>query len=186
MAEEKSNLEFRDLNAQDDEPYLTRPTSLVDLDRRLEEGAVPDSDLSGRYIVNPNPFGEEDYAGTDPIYQNHANDTEAPHAAEEGPEKEAEDAVRDLYEPKDDAVVVDDFGTGGEAVKAGQPNVDREVYLVPGQEGYPDDPSKLSGPVVSKSAVTPPEETKGDDAKEKQPETQPPASPAAPVVQNQQ
>lgn len=43
---------------------------------------------------------EEGYVGVDPIYQNHANDTEKPLAANAGPDKLAEDAYKATVEGK--------------------------------------------------------------------------------------
>lgn len=187
----EGGLELRDLNEQDDKPYLTRPTSQLDLERRLDEDHKPDSDLSLSLKVNPNPFGDEDYAGTDPIYQNHANDTETPYAAEEGPDKDAEDAVRELYEFSDDDEVVPDFGLGGESTRSTTAGPAAERYLTPGQEGYPDNPEKYVGPAVPASLV---EADNGDDSDEDsedigqkvadaQPDSQPPNSPTAQVTQ---
>lgn len=125
-------------NEKQEEEYVTTPfNAQLDLERRQEEGYKPDSVL-GTVTVNPNPFGYEEYAGTDPIYQNHANDTEVPYAAEEGPEKVAEDNVKELYslDDVDDDEVVEDYGLGGKARRAGNPNVTPNRYLVPGQEGY--------------------------------------------------
>lgn len=51
--------------------------------------------------VNPADQGvvtEEGYVGTDPIYQNYAEDTHKPLAAEDGPEADAEEAFVDAYE----------------------------------------------------------------------------------------
>lgn len=184
--EETSDLEVRDLNDTDDKPYLTRPNSQIDLESRLEDGAVLGSDISSRVYVNPNPYGDEDYAGTDPIYQNHANDTEAPLAAEGGADEQAETAARESYgEVKDGAEVVTDPGMGGEAVRAADPNVTVPVTLVPGQEGYPDNPEQFTGPTVTKSAVEDApqtEESKGYPVADKAPDTQPSSSPAAPVL----
>jgi hypothetical protein len=135
----KDELEFRDLNKADDKPYLTKPTSQVDLETRLEDGYKPDSDVSDRRVVNPNPFGAEDYASTDPIYQNHANDTEKPYRAEEGADKQAEQVVRDLHDLDglDDSEVTEDHGMGGKAQRADQTGAAGPTrYLVPGQEGY--------------------------------------------------
>jgi hypothetical protein len=49
--------------------------------------------------VNPSEAVTSDgYIGTDPIYQNHANDTDEPMQADEGPDKLAEDAYIDSVE----------------------------------------------------------------------------------------
>jgi hypothetical protein len=150
---------------KEEETYLTKPASQVDHERRLAEDYQPDARVDGELVVNPNPFGAEDYAGTDPIYQNHANDTEAPLAAEEGPDKDAEDFVRDLHDldDVDDGDKAEDYGLGGEATKAGQSNLERERMLVPGQEGYPENPEKYTGPAVPASAVQGDGDSSDDD-----------------------
>lgn len=43
---------------------------------------------------------KEGYIGVDPIYQNHANDTEKPYASEGGGDKLAEEAYREAVEGK--------------------------------------------------------------------------------------
>lgn len=49
--------------------------------------------------VNPSEAVTSDgYIGTDPIYQNHANATDEPHQADDGPDKLAEDAYIDSVE----------------------------------------------------------------------------------------
>ncbi len=54
------------------------------------------------------PFGKDDkgkengYVNTDPIYQNYADKTHKPLAAEEGPFKDAEDAFRETAKPDED------------------------------------------------------------------------------------
>lgn len=99
-----------------EEQVTAPPATLVDLERRQAEDYTPDAAVRD-VVVNPNPFGHEEYAGTDPIYQNHANETEVPLAAEEGPEKDLEDKVHELYslEDVDEAQVVEDYGQGGKA-----------------------------------------------------------------------
>lgn len=159
----------------------TKSNAQLDMEARLAEDFTPDSNISTRTTVNPNPFGQEDYAGTDPIYQNYASDTHKPLAADEGPDQLAEDFVRDLYEPGDKDLV-NDFGLGGEATPALSPNVEQEQYLVPGQEGYPENPEKYTGPPIRRSLVEGATETKTESESAEGPDVQPPASPAAPSV----
>jgi hypothetical protein len=158
--------EFRDLTDQDDKPYLVKPTAQLDLERRLEDGYVPDAVTGNTVTVNPNPFGADDYVGTDPIYQNHANETEKPLASQEGVLKDAEDAHRELHslDDLDDGQKAEDYGLGGLASKAGGAVDPFETYLVPGQEGYPENPDKYVGPPVPRSVV---EGEKKSSSKEK-------------------
>jgi hypothetical protein len=174
----------------DDKPYTTTSTAQQDMERRLADDYKPDADITNRQMVNPNPFGEEDYAGTDPIYQNHATDSSKPLRAKKGPEKKLEDFARELHKlDEGEDVVLHDTGLGGKAVQADQsggPAAER--YLVPGQEGYPENPDKLTGPAVPASAVK--DEDGGDETGDKSdenppfPPQQPPATPAAPRTQD--
>lgn len=101
-----------------DQAVYTKSAAERDLEARLADGYEPDSVInSGVVVVNPNPFGSGDYAGTDPMYQNHANDTEKPYRATEGTEKKSEDLVRDLHKFSEDDTVVDSPATGGKAVQ---------------------------------------------------------------------
>ncbi len=55
----------------------------------------------GGVSVNPSDnkvITDEGYVGVDPVYQNYANDTEAPYQADEGPDKLAEDAYVEAVE----------------------------------------------------------------------------------------
>ena len=76
--------------AEDNEFYLTEPTSTLDLRRRLEaENGTQDA-----AVVGGRDFATEDtdtsaYIGVSPEYMTHANDTEMPLTADEGPELEA-------------------------------------------------------------------------------------------------
>jgi hypothetical protein len=80
-----------------EEAKYDKPTSQLDLEARLErENENTDAHVPG--YTNPVSFGVENYVGTDPIYQNHANDTEAPLNAEEGAEKTAEELFRESHE----------------------------------------------------------------------------------------
>lgn len=146
---------FRDMTDTDDKPYRTKSSAQLDLERRLENSNESESRVGKTVKVNPNPFGADDYAGTDPIYQNYANETEKPLRAEGGAFGDAEEEVRKLHDlgDLDEKQVAEDAGMGGKArvSEAGTPAADR--YLVPGQEGYPDDPEKYSGPTVRESTV---------------------------------
>lgn len=86
-----------------------KPTSQLDLQRRLEDEKDNPPPV---FMASVNPVdsvltGEDDdgnvYYGTDPIYQNRANETDLPHAAEEGPDKLAEDAYLDSLEGGNEA-----------------------------------------------------------------------------------
>lgn len=94
--------------AKVDKPELNVPsTAALDMERRLADDNAP---TTGLLTVNPagaQEAAEEGYVGTDPIYQNHANDTEAPLAAEEGvwadaEDKYHEDLAGDAKEPSDE------------------------------------------------------------------------------------
>lgn len=102
---------------EENKPQVVAPRTQEDLERRLADDHEPDSAVNtGTVLVNPNPFGDEAYAGTDPIYQNHANDTEKPYRASKGAEKKAEDLVREAHTlDEDDDDVVKDTGMGGKA-----------------------------------------------------------------------
>lgn len=167
-------------NEEKEKTTITKPTSQLDLERRQSDDYVADADISSRVAVNPNPFGEEDYVGTDPVYQNYANDTEKPLPADEGPEAEAEKAHREMYDTDEDTV--NDPGLGGEAVRADLTGPAAERYLVPGQEGYPDDASKFTGPAVPASAVegNDTQNTSSESTDERQSETQGSSTPVPP------
>jgi hypothetical protein len=77
----------------DQETQVTKSTQQLDLEARQAEDYV--SPLAVAKTVGPEQslLGEDGYVGTDPIYQNYANETEAPLAAEEGAEKVLEDRV---------------------------------------------------------------------------------------------
>lgn len=93
----------------------------LDLEERLKVENESQARVDGTVNLNPNPFGEEAYAGTDPIYQNHANMTEAPIAAEGGAYKAAEEEVKERYDLDGVAEekLADDYGLGGKASVAG-------------------------------------------------------------------
>lgn len=167
------------------EKQVTKPSAAQeDLERRQADDYVPDAAVK-TVTVNPNPFGNEAYAGVDPIYQNHANDTEKPLAAQDGPEKVAEENVKKLYSldnvAKED--VVDDYGQGGKARRAASPVVEPNRFLVPGQEGYPDNAEQTVRPVVrAESAQS--KQGKGDGEAEFPPAASVPVNPSAPNQQD--
>lgn len=129
-------------NEDESKFYTTKPTTQLDAERRLEEGYVADAVTGNTVTVNPNPFGDEDYVGTDPIYQNYAEETHKPGRSEEGVEKELEEAYREQHnlDDLDDDQVAEDYGLGGKA-RVARTNSDAgpTVWKVPGQEGYPED-----------------------------------------------
>jgi hypothetical protein len=69
----------------------------------LEEVTDPDREVPV-FGASVNPVDQADhvtdegYVGVDPVYQNYANDTDKPLAAEEGPDQAAEDAFHEAYE----------------------------------------------------------------------------------------
>lgn len=103
----------------DKKPERVPSAAEVDLEARLADDFKGESDLGIRsQTVQPNPLGDEDYVGTDAIYQNHANDTEEPLAAKSGVDKKAEAYFNDQFDLSevDKDLVVDDSGLGGKAV----------------------------------------------------------------------
>lgn len=74
----------------------TRPTSQLDLERRLanDNNVEPAGHLRS---VNPSDAldlddeGDDGFVGVDPVYRNYANETEKPMQADEGPEAKAEE-----------------------------------------------------------------------------------------------
>jgi hypothetical protein len=109
-----------DDNEQEQEKVeYTKSTATLDLEARLEnDNAVP----GPARVLNPG-YGDVEagnlYLGTNPEYQNHANDTDAPLQAEDGPERDAEEAALAAYDSrdvKDDAANLEE----GETVDAGE------------------------------------------------------------------
>jgi hypothetical protein len=77
----------------------TKPTSQLDLEARLGEDAE-DEKLGTPLFPLKNPDldpTEDGDVGTDPVYQNYANETDAPLAAEGGADQLAEEAAQDAY-----------------------------------------------------------------------------------------
>ncbi len=99
------------------------PASQVDLERRQESGNASDRVLSTSdeyarrqaeksddekdegvrsFAVEGNDL--DNYVGVDPIYQNYANESEAPLKAEDGPEQVLEEAVEEEEEKQKEYV----------------------------------------------------------------------------------
>lgn len=142
-------------------PEYTQPRTQTDLEARLA-----DEPPAASVVVNPNPFGDEAYAGTDPIYQNHANDTEKPLRAAKGVEKKAEDQIREAHKFADGADVVDDHGLGGKAARANVASSTTEQEDAAAPEPAPEEPDTSGG---GNPSVPPPA-----------PQVQTPAQPANP------
>lgn len=93
-----------------EEVVYTETAAQEDLARRLD----PDYEgVQKPKLLNPG-YGDAEpgnlYLGTNPEYQNHANDTEAPYQAEEGPDQLAEEkalAAYDSHDVKDQAADLD-------------------------------------------------------------------------------
>lgn len=76
----------------------TKPTSQLDLEARLDSDE--DEALGTPLFPMKNPDldpTEEGYVGTDPVYQNFANETDKPLAADGGADQLAEEAAQDAY-----------------------------------------------------------------------------------------
>jgi hypothetical protein len=88
--------------SKDKVEYTTsKPTSQLDLEARLErDNENPEVHVS--VPVNPSYEAEGEYVGTDPIYQNYANETEKPLAGE-GPEQKVVDELKKAHESKDES-----------------------------------------------------------------------------------
>lgn len=68
-------------------PNYEKPSSQLDLEARQKKGYKPSSVL----IQGEDPqVSDNGYIGVDEVYQNYANDTEAPLRAEDGPEAKIE------------------------------------------------------------------------------------------------
>jgi hypothetical protein len=115
-----------------------KPTSQLDLERRLGEDPPNtlfktvnpvESTLTADDNTSELTGGDDGdlYVGTDPIYQNHANDTEKPLQAEEGPDKSAEDFYLDTVDSEGGTEAGDQLK---EAYGAVTPNVQSEGSTV--------------------------------------------------------
>lgn len=67
----------------------TKPTSQLDLEERLKDGNEVER-FKIETIDPADQVNEDGYVGTDPVYQNHAEDTHKPLAAEGGADAKAE------------------------------------------------------------------------------------------------
>lgn len=81
-----------------EEVVYTKPTSQLDLEARMEDDE--EGTVTVPQMTNPSTpeEGENLYIGTDPIYQNHASDTEAPRQSQEGGEQKAEEKFLAAYD----------------------------------------------------------------------------------------
>lgn len=68
-------------------PNYSKPASQVDLEERQSKDYVPPAQLLQGKDPEPSKTG---FVGVDAVYQNYANDTEAPRKAEGGPEAKVE------------------------------------------------------------------------------------------------
>lgn len=179
----KSELEFRDIEAQDNQAYLTKSRHQLDLESRVNSGV--ESRIPA--TVNPNPHGNDDYVGTDLIYQNHSTDQNKPFSSEEGVEKQLESSYREAYES--DENVVGDHSLGGKATKAPSPTAGRTYRtILPGQEGYDlQKAEEQNGPPLrvyhdeeqQTATASNEEESSGEEEESSEPPA-PPAPPASP------
>lgn len=97
MADEKKNQQPK----ESESGTYTRPTSQIDLERRLDEGFLPESarrDNTKDDVLNPEkvnaPYATDEhdtsaYLGVSAEYMQYANETEKPLEATEGPEFES-------------------------------------------------------------------------------------------------
>lgn len=125
-----------------DEVSYTRPATALDAERRLAEGNTVSSRMQG---VNPSEAirSDEGYVGVNPEYQNAANETDEPRDAEEGVEKDLEDAYY-------------------EAVEQGPQDTDEGVKSLYYDAANPKDGGEQKVQ-TAKATVTPPETSEGSD-----------------------
>ena len=110
----------------------TKPTSQLDLEARLD--SEDDEKLGTPLFPMKNPDLEptkDGYVGTDPVYQNFANDTEKPLAADGGADQLAEEAAQDAY------------GDAEESNEAVKKTYDEEVNVHAANAGTASDGSDL-------------------------------------------
>lgn len=98
-------------NENAEEVTYTKSTAQVDLETRL---ANDNATSANAKVLNPG-YGDVEsghlYLGTNPEYQNHANDTEAPYQADGGPDEAAEQSALGAYDSrqvKEDAANLDE------------------------------------------------------------------------------
>lgn len=103
MAQQK----IRDAVPPSDKPYLTLPTSQIDLERRQAIEAGEEEAVVGEarsYAVEGNEL--DAYVGVSPEYMTYADDTQKPFLAEgDGPEAQVEQRfIETLSQPKEGVV----------------------------------------------------------------------------------
>lgn len=84
--------------AEKEKVVYSKPTSQVDLEARLKNGNAAATLTDPINPGMPDVEAGNLYVGTDPIYQNHANDTEAPLQADKGVERKAEENFLSSYD----------------------------------------------------------------------------------------
>lgn len=148
MAKEKQN-----------QPQYAPPASQVDLEARLANGnqsgnilstadsypeAVEGDENAREFVVEGNET--DDYINVDPIYQNYANETEAPYRATEGPEADLESIVHGEAMSTPDGVITVEEAQELSDQKAAERDADDdesddEVQLGSGDQTGPDTPN---------------------------------------------
>lgn len=96
-------------NLGPDKPYLTKPTTQVDLERRLaaEDGEEqPEVGSARDFKVEGNDTS--DYIGVDPMYQNYADETHKPMASDGGVEERIEERAYEYEETPKEGQTSDD------------------------------------------------------------------------------
>jgi hypothetical protein len=155
-----------------------------DLAKRLKADDGGESVLASRSTtLNPNPFGEDAFVGTDPIYQKRANETEQPLAAKSGVDKKAEEAfkkVAGLADDVDEDSLVDDPGMGGKA----QVSVTKGPGVPDVTVGASADVTHASDPTPEPSTPEVPGEPSDSTGGNQSPASPAPATPPAPPSGN--
>lgn len=100
----------------DTAPEPVKSTQQLDLEARQAEDYVSPFVLGKTVGPNESLVSEDGFVGVDPIYQNAANETDEPLAAEDGVEKVIEDRVLELIET--DAATAEANQQTTEAAKA--------------------------------------------------------------------
>lgn len=80
-----------------DEVVYTKTTEQAYLENLVETQGEADGSKVAK-VEDPNPLGEGEYVGTDPIYQNYASETEKPLASEEGAQKDLLDSFKQNFQ----------------------------------------------------------------------------------------
>lgn len=115
-----------------------KPASQVDLEARQKSDYVPPSVKKVGTDAEPSENG---YVGVDPIYQNYANDTDGPQAAESGPEAKVES---DFY--------ADEVDYEAGATPEGEKEAEEDAE----EEDDDDDKSQSSASTTTPSTPPPP------------------------------